>query len=405
MSELERVLDLMEKYSAKNYAPLPINIVEAQGCWVWTEPGRKDEHKYLDCLAAYGSLNQGYNHPRIMKAAMDQIKTGVTVTSRAFLNTPMAELSKLLAEVTKQEKVVLMNTGAEAVETALKLARKWGYQKKKVEPNKAKIIACTNNFHGRTIAIVSFSTEDQYREGFGPFSPGFEVIPYGDIKALEKAIDKNTVALLIEPGQGEAGVIFPPEGFLKEAKKLCEKNKILFMTDEIQSGWGRTGQMFCADWEGVKPDVIILAKAMGGGFPISAVCTSEEVMSVFKPGDHGSTFGGNPFCCAVAIEAIKVVIEEKLPENARKMGEYFLNELKKINSPHVKEYRGKGLWIAIELNEKAGGARRFCEALSKKNILCKETHHHIIRIAPPLIITKEEIDWALPRFKEVLMMK
>lgn len=405
MSDLKRILDLMEKYSAKNYAPLPINIVEAEGCWVWTEPGRKDENKYLDCLAAYGSLNQGYNHPRIMKAAIEQIKTGVTVTSRAFLNTPMAELSKLLSEVTKQEQVVLMNTGAEAVETAIKLARKWGYSKKNVEQNKAKIIVCSNNFHGRTVTIVGFSTENQYKDGFGPFTPGFEIIPYGDIEAFKNAIDKNTVALLMEPGQGEAGVIFPVEGFLKEAKKVCEENNVLFMTDCIQSGWGRTGKLFAVDWENVKPDVIILAKAMGGGFPISAVCTSNEVMSVFKPGDHGSTFGGNPFCSAVAIEAIKVVVEEKLPENANKMGNYLLDELKKINSPYVKEYRGRGLWIAIELKDSAGGARRFCEALMKDHILCKETHHNIIRIAPPLVISKKEIDWALPKFKEVLMMK
>lgn len=404
MTGLDRVLDLMEKYSAKNYAPLPVNIIEADGCWVWTEPGRKDEHKYLDCLAAYGSLNQGYNHPRVMKAAMDQIKTGVTVTSRAFLNTPMAELSELLSKVTKQEKVVLMNTGAEAVETAIKLARKWGYQKKGVEKGKAKIITCANNFHGRTVTIVGFSTEDQYKDGFGPFTPGFESIPYGDIDALKNAIDENTVAFLFEPGQGEAGVIFPPDGFLKEAKKVCEEKNVLMMADEIQSGWGRTGRLFCCDWEGVKPDVIILAKAMGGGFPVSAVCTSDDVMSVFNPGDHGSTFGGNPFCCAIAKEAISVVVEEKLPENADKIGSYILEELKKIDSPHIKECRGKGLWIAVELNKSAGGARRFCEALMEKGVLCKETHHNIIRIAPPLVITKEIADWMLPKFREVLVM-
>ncbi len=403
MAELERILDLMDKYSARNYAPLPVNIIEADGCWVWTEPGRKDEHKYMDCLAAYGSLNQGYNHPRVRNAAIKQIETGVTVTSRAFLNTPMAELSELLSKVTKQEKVVLMNTGAEAVETALKLARKWGYQKKKIKGD-AKIITCSNNFHGRTITIVGFSTENQYKEGYGPFTPGFEVIPYGDIGALRNAIDENTVAFLFEPGQGEAGVIFPPEGFLKEAKKLCEENNVLMMADEIQSGWGRTGQLFCCDWEDVKPDVLILAKAMGGGYPVSAVCTSEDVMSVFNPGDHGSTFGGNPFCCSVALEAVKVVIEEKLPENARKLGDYFLNGLKKIDSPHIKECRGKGLWIAIELKESAKGARRFCEALKDRGILCKETHHNVIRIAPPLVITKEEVDWALPKFREVLTM-
>ncbi|MFW5799395.1 MAG: ornithine--oxo-acid transaminase [Spirochaetota bacterium] len=405
MSELNRVLDLMEKYAAKNYKPLPINIVDAEGCWVWTEPGRKDENRYLDCLAAYGALNQGYNHPRVMQAAIDQIKTGVTVTSRAFLNTPMADLSKLLCEVTKQDKAILMNTGAEAVETAMKLVRKWGYKKKGVEKNKAKIIACENNFHGRTISIVGISTGKEASEGYGPVTPGFEVIPYGDIEALKNAIDENTVGFLLEPGQGEAGVILPPEGYLKEAKKICEDNNVLFMADEIQSGWGRTGKLFCCEWEDVKPDILILAKAMGGGFPISGVCASDDVMSVFTPGTHGSTFGGNPFCSAVAIEAIKVVIDENLAENSRKLGEYFLNGLKKIDSPHVKEYRGRGLWIAIELKDSAKGARRFCEALMERGILCKETHENTIRIAPPLVITKEIIDWALPKFNEVLTMK
>ena len=403
MTELERVEQLMDQYAARNYAPLPVNIIEAQGCWVWTEPGRKDEHKYLDCLSAYGALNQGYNHPRIVSAALKQIATGVTVTSRAFLNSPMADLCEVLAEVCHKEKVLLMNTGAEAVESAIKVVRKWGYKVKGVEDNKAKIIVSADNFHGRTIAIVGFSTEDQYKDGFGPFPPGFEVIPYGDIEALEAAIDENTVAFMTEPGQGEAGVIFPPEGFLKQAKELCEKNNMLFVADCIQSGFGRTGKMFACDWENVTPDVYILAKAMGGGYPVSAVIADDNVMGVLTPGDHGSTFGGNPFCCAVALEAIKVVLEEKLPENSYEMGKYFLNELKKIDSPYVKEFRGRGLWIGIELKENAGGARPFCEKLHKEHhILCKETHHHIIRIAPPLVITKEEIDWALEGFKAVL---
>ncbi len=402
--ELNKVLDLMDKYAAKNYAPLPVNIMEADGCWVWTDHERSEDNKYLDCLAAYGSLNQGYNHPRVMKAALDQLKTGVTITSRAFLNTPMAELSKLLCEVTGHEKTILMNTGAEAVETAIKLARRWGYQKKKVKEGQAKIIVCESNFHGRTVTIVSFSSEKDYKEGFGPYTPGFDMIPYGDIEALKEAIDENTVAFLLEPGQGEAGVIFPPEGFLREAKKVCEENNVLMMTDEIQSGWGRTGKLFFCDWEDVKPDVMILAKALGGGFPISAVCTHDEVMDVLKPGDHGSTFGGNPFCSAIAIEAVKVVIEENLPENSRKLGEYLLEELRDIDSPHIKEIRGKGLWIGIELEESAGGARRFCEALQDRKILCKETHKHVIRIAPPLVITKDIIDWMIPKFREVLMM-
>ncbi len=403
MTELERVQQLMDKYAARNYAPLPVSIVEGQGCWVWTEAGRKDEHKYLDCLSAYGALNQGYNHPRIVSAALKQIATGVTVTSRAFLNSPMADLCKLLSEVCHKEKVLLMNTGAEAVESAVKIARKWGYKIKGVENDKAKIVISANNFHGRTIAIVGFSTEEQYKDGFGPFPPGFEIIPYGDITALKNTIDKNTVAFLTEPAQGESGVVFPPESFLKEAKTICEGNNILFIADCIQSGFGRTGKMFACDWEDILPDMYILGKAIGGGYPLSATVANDHIMKVLTPGDHGSTFGGNPFCSAVALEAVKVIIEEKLPENSYNMGKYFLEQLRKIDSPYVKEYRGKGLWIGIELHESAGGARPFCEKLqTEHHILCKETHQHIIRVAPPLIITKEEIDWALEGFKPVL---
>ena len=401
MSELKRVLDLMDSYSAKNYSPLPVNIVEAQGCWVWTEPGRKDDHKYLDCLSAYGALNQGYNHPRIANAAIKQIETGVTVTSRAFLNTPMADLCKILSEVTEKEKVLLMNTGAEAVESAIKIARKWGYKKKRIPEGKAKVIVSANNFHGRTISIVGFSTEDQYKDGFGPFTPGFEIIPFGDIEALENAIDENTCAFMTEPAQGEAGIIFPPEGFLKKAKELCEKNNILLIADEIQSGFGRTGKLFCSQWENVIPDMYVLAKALGGGYPLSAVTCDEEVMGVLNPGDHGSTFGGNPFCSAIALEAVKIVLDEDLIENSRKMGEYMLEELRKIDSPYITDVRGRGLWIAIELNT---SARPFCEKLQEEHhILCKETHNNIIRIAPPLTITKEEIDWALEAFRTVLL--
>lgn len=403
MSELQRVLDLMDQYAAHNYKPLQVNIVEGQGVWVWTEPGRKDEHKYLDCLAAYGALNQGYNHPRIVSAALKQIATGVTVTSRAFLNTPIADLSKLLADVCQKDKVLLMNTGAEAVETAIKLTRKWGYKIKNVPDGKAKIIVCHNNFHGRTTTIVGFSSEDQYKDGYGPFTPGFEIIPYGDVEALRNAIDENTVAFLVEPGQGEAGVIYPPEGFLAESKKVCEENNVLFVSDCIQAGWGRTGRLFACDWENVVPDVYIFAKAMGGGYPVSAVVANDDIMQVMTPGDHGSTFGGNPFCCAIAIEAINVVIEEKLSERSDELGTYFLEELRKIDGPYIKELRGRGLWIGIELHESAGGARQFCEALQEKyHILCKETHEHVIRIAPPLVITKEEIDWAMEGFRDVL---
>lgn len=402
MNTLQKIQALMEQYAARNYLPLPINIVAAQGVWVWTDPERKEENRYLDCLSAYGALNQGYNHPRILSAALKQLSTGVTITSRAFLNEPMAELCQLLSTVCKKEKTLLMNTGAEAVESAVKLARKWGYTVKKVAPDRANIIVCENNFHGRTITVVGFSSESQYREGFGPFSEGFTMIPYGNTGALKSTIDENTVAFLVEPAQGEAGVIFPPEGYVSEAKRICEKHKVLFMADCIQSGCGRTGKLFACDWEDVIPDVYILGKAIGGGFPLSAVVTDSEVMDVLKPGDHGSTFGGNPFCSAVAIEAVRVILEEDLPENSHRMGTYFLEELRKMKSPHVKEYRGKGLWIGIELNESAGGARRFCEALMEEHILCKETHHNIIRIAPPLVISRKEIDWALPRFEKIL---
>ncbi len=402
MSELNRVLELMDSYAAKNYCPLPVNIVEGQGCWVWTVPGRKDENKYMDCLSSYSALNQGYNHPRIVSAALKQIATGVTVTSRAFLNSPMSELVELAAAICKKEKVLLMNTGAEAIESAVKIARKWGYRKKGVEKDKAKIIVCENNFHGRTTMIVGFSSEEQYQNGFGPFMPGFEIIPYGDIEALRQAIDHNTVGFLVEPIQGEAGIIIPPKGYLAEAKRVCQENNVLLMADEIQSGLGRAGALFACDLEDVEPDIFILGKAIGGGYPLSLVACDNEYMDVLTPGDHGSTFGGNPFCCAVAIEAIKITLDEKLPQRSYELGEYLLAELQKIDNPNIKEIRGRGLWIGIELTAEAGGARRFCEALHEKHhILCKETHYNIIRIAPPLIITKDEVEWALTRFKEV----
>ena len=404
MENLQKIERQMEKFAAHNYRPLPVNIVLGQGAWVWTDTERKDENKYLDCLAAYGALNQGYNHPRIVAAALKQLSTGVTVTSRAFLNEPMADLCELISEITTKEKVLLMNTGAEAVESAIKIVRKWGQQVKKVDPEKANIITCSNNFHGRTITIVSFSSEEQYRDGFGPFTPGFKIIEYGNIDALMAAIDENTVGFLVEPAQGEAGIIFPPDGFLAEAQKVCAENDVLLMADCIQSGFGRTGRLFACDWDGVIPDLYIMGKAIGGGFPLSAVACDDDIMTVLNPGDHGSTFGGNPFCSAIAIEAIKVVLDEELPQHADEMGQYLIAELQKINSPHVKEIRGRGLWIGVELHESAGGARRFCEALAQEHVLCKETHHNIIRIAPPLVITKEDIDWALERFRKVLLM-
>ncbi len=308
--------------------------------------------------------------------------------------------------MTGYDMVLPMNSGAEAVETALKAVRKWGYQVKGVEKDKAEIIACDGNFHGRTITIVTFSPEEQYKDGFGPLTPGFKLIPYGDADALEKAITPNTVALLVEPIQGESGVVVPPEGYLKKAKEICEKNNVLFVADEIQSGLGRTGKLFACDHEGVKPDVITIGKALSGGFyPVSAVLANEEVMSVFTPGDHGSTYGGNPLGSAIAREALKIIVEEKLPERAAELGDYLMSRLRQIKSPHVDFYRGKGLWIGIVLKDEAGGARRFCEALMEKGVLAKETHWNIIRLAPPLVISKEEIDWALERIEEVLMME
>lgn len=402
MKSIKEVEALMDKYAAKNYHPLAINIVCGQGVWIWTDESRSRESKYMDCLAAYSALNHGYNHPRLLGAALKQLSTGVTVTSRAFLNTPMAELCKIVSELCGKDETLLMNTGAEAVESAIKIARKWGYKKKKVEADKAKIIVCHNNFHGRTIAIVGFSSEDQYRDGFGPFAPGFRLINYGSVEELEMMIDSNTVAFLVEPIQGEAGVIMPSDGFLTKAKQVCEAKNVLFIADCIQAGLGRTGKMFACDWENVVPDMYILGKALGGGFPVSAVVANRDIMDVLTPGDHGSTFGGNPFCAAVAIEAINVLKEEKLPERSLEMGNYFLNELRQIKSKYVKEYRGRGLWIAIELTADAGGARRFCEALAAEHILCKETHENVIRIAPPLVISKAEIDWALPKFEKVL---
>ncbi|MBN1349016.1 ornithine--oxo-acid transaminase [candidate division KSB1 bacterium] len=403
MKSIHEVEALMDKYAARNYHPLAINIVAGQGAWIWTDESRSNENKYLDCLAAYSALNHGYNHPRLLAAALMQLSTGVTVTSRAFLSAPMAELCKLISELCAKEKTLLMNTGAEAVESAIKLARKWGYKKKNVEADKAKIIVCHNNFHGRTIAVVGFSSESQYRDGFGPFPPGFRIINYGSLDELEAMIDSNTVGFLVEPIQGEAGIIIPPDGFLAGARQICKQNNVLFIADCIQSGLGRTGKLFACDWEQVVPDIYILGKALGGGFPASAVVANGDIMDVLTPGDHGSTFGGNPFCAAVAIEAIKVIVDEDLPGRSLELGTYFLNKLKKIKSKHVREYRGRGLWIAIELHDSAGGARRFCEALADEYILCKETHKNVIRIAPPLVISKSDIDWALPKFEKVLL--
>jgi ornithine--oxo-acid transaminase len=394
-------IQLEEKFGAHNYHPLDVVIDRAEGVWVYDVEGKK----YLDCLAAYSAVNQGHCHPKIIKVLKEQAEK-VTLTSRAFRNNQLPLLCKELCELTGYETVLPMNSGAEAVETALKAARKWGYKTKGVKDNAAEIIACTNNFAGRTITVISFSTEDQYRDGFGPFTPGFKIIPYGDAKELEKAITKNTVAFIVEPVQGEGGVVVPPEGYLKETYEICKKNNVLFIADEIQSGLGRTGKLFAYEYEGIKPDMVIIGKALSGGcYPVSAVLSMKEVLGVFKPGDHGSTFGGNPLGAAVARESIKVLVEENLIENSFKLGEYFRERLREVQSPHVKEVRGKGLFIGVELKPEAKGARRFCEALMQKGVLCKETHENVIRFAPPLVIKKEEIDWAMERVEEVLRME
>jgi ornithine--oxo-acid transaminase len=384
-------------YGAHNYHPLDVVVRKAKGIWMWDVEGRK----YLDFLAAYSAANQGHCHPRIVKVLQRQAKE-LTLTSRAFRNDQWPLLAKELCDWTGFNMVLPMNSGAEAVETAVKTARKWGYQVKGIPEDKAEIIVCANNFHGRTITVISFSTELQYRKDFGPFTPGFPVIPFGDLEALEKAITPNTAAFLVEPIQAEAGILIPPDGFLKKAKEICARNNVLFIADEIQTGLGRVGKVFASEYEEVKPDIAVVGKSLGGGcYPISAVLADREILGLFKPGDHGSTFGGNPLACAVAREAILVTREEKLVENAAELGVYFLAKLKTIRSKHIKEIRGRGLLIGIELKPEAGGARRFCEELMKEGLLCKETHEHVIRFAPPLVIRQKDLNWALKRIKAV----
>jgi ornithine--oxo-acid transaminase len=389
------LIDLENKYGAHNYHPLDVVIHRAEGVWVYDVEG----NRYMDCLAAYSAVNQGHCHPRILAALQTQAGL-VSLTSRAFHNDQLPLLCRQLHDLTGMDAVLPMNSGAEAVETALKAARKWGYSLKGIPEGCAGIIACSGNFHGRTISLVSFSTEAQYRAGFGPFTPGFSTVPFGDSEALKKAITRETCAFLVEPVQGEAGIIIPPQGYLKRCSELCRENNVLLIVDEIQSGLGRTGKLFAFMHEGIRPDVLIIGKALGGGFyPVSAVLSSREVLGVFKPGDHGSTFGGNPLACAVAREALQVIQDEDLPGRAAELGRYFLAKLKTIRSAHIHEVRGIGLWIAIELDKPA---RPFCEALKNAGILCKETHNRVIRVAPPLVITKDEIDWAAGRFAAVL---
>jgi len=384
---------LEDLYGASTYHPLDVVITRGKGIWVWDVEGKK----YLDFLSAYSAVNHGHCHPRLVKALERQAKK-ITLTSRAFRNDQWPLLAKELCELAGYEMVLPMNSGAEAVETAIKAARKWAYQKKGIPQDKAEIIACSNNFHGRTITVISFSTEALYRKDFGPFTPGFVIVPYGDPGALEVAINPNTAAFLVEPIQAEAGILIPPEGYLKRAKKICEDYNILFIADEIQTGLGRTGRLFASEYEEVKPDVMIIGKSLGGGFyAISAVLSSREVLGLFKPGEHGSTFGANPLACAVAREAIQVLKEEKLVENSAEQGSYFLEKLKTLKSKSIRDVRGKGLLIGIELKPEAGGARRFCEALKEEGLLCKETHEHVIRFAPPLIIAQKDLNWAFKR--------
>lgn len=391
-------IKLEEEFGAHNYEPLDVVLSRGKGVWVWDVEG----NKYMDYLSSYSAVNQGHCHPEIQRVMIEQAKQ-LTLTSRAFRNDQLGPFYEELCELTNSHKVLPMNTGAEAVETAIKCVRKWGYKVKGIPKDQAEIIVCENNFHGRTITIVGFSTDEGSRDLFGPFTPGFKIIPFGDAAALEEAITPNTVAFMVEPIQGEAGVIIPPAGYLKKVKAICEKNSIVLILDEIQTGLGRTGKLLAEEHEGIEADLTLLGKALSGGlYPVSAVLSNKEVMDVLRPGEHGSTFGGNPLACAVARTALKVLVEEKMIENAAAMGEYLLSRLSEIKSHHIKEVRGKGLLIGVELVPEAGGARRFCEKLMQKRLLCKETHENVIRFTPPLVIRKEEIDWALDRIYEVL---
>lgn len=401
MLQTNALIDLEDRYGAHNYHPLDVVLDRGQGVWVWDVEG----NRYLDCLSAYSALNQGHLHPRIL-SAMETQAHKLTLTSRAFRNDQLPQFYKKLSDVTGYSMSLPMNSGAEAVESAIKLARKWAYEVKGVPRHQAEIIVASGNFHGRTTTIVSFSSEPFYRDAFGPFTPGFTIIPFGDVDALAKAITPNTAAFLVEPIQGEAGVIIPSQGYLRQAQTICKKNNVLLIADEIQTGLGRTGKLFACDYEGVRPDMITIGKALGGGFyPISAVLADEPLLGLFQPGEHGSTFGGNPLAAAIGCAALDVIVEEHLIENSANLGEYFLEQLAEISSPWIKEVRGRGLLIGVELKKEAGGARRFCEALMHEGLLCKETHEDVIRFAPPLIIDRETIDWALEKIRTVMNMK
>ena len=394
-SRTAEFIELEDHYGAHNYHPLDVVIERAEGVWVYDIEG----NRYLDCLASYSAVNQGHCHPKILEALLEQANK-VTLTSRAFRNDQLPLLLQELHQLTGFDMALPMNSGAEAVETAIKAARKWGYKVKGIPDGRAEIIVCANNFHGRTVTIISFSTDEQYRDGFGPFTPGFRIIPFGDAGALRSAITPNTCAFLVEPIQGEAGIIIPPDGFLRQAAEICRESNVLLVADEIQSGLGRTGKLFAFLHEDVRPDVVIIGKALSGGFyPVSAVLASKDVLGVFAPGDHGSTFGGNPLACAVARAALRVIVDEHLVERSAELGGYFVNKLLTLRSPHLRQVRGKGLWIGVELNVPA---RPYCEALQREGVLCKETHEYVIRVAPPLVITRDEIDWAFERIRVVV---
>lgn len=391
-------LEEADRWSAHNYKPLPVVLERGEGVWVWDVEGRK----YLDMLAAYSALNQGHRHPAILDAAREQMEK-ITLTSRAFQNDQMGPFLRELCEASGFEKALPMNTGAEAVETAIKMVRKWGYEVKGVAPDEAEIIVCHGNFSGRTTTIISFSSEDQYKEGFGPFTPGFREVPYGDVEAFRAAVNERTVGFLVEPIQGEGGVVVPPEGYLETTAAICRERGVAFMADEIQTGLGRTGRLFCCDWEGVRPDILIVGKALGGGvYPVSAAIADSEFMDVFRPGDHGSTFGGNPLGAAVGRASLKVIIEEKLSEKSAELGAWFMDELRAVDSPHVDYVRGKGLMIGVVIRDSSGPARPFCEALMDRGILAKETHHQVIRFAPPLTIQRSTLEDSLSEIAPVL---
>lgn len=393
----EKLMEIEHEYGAHNYHPLDVVISKAKGVWVWDPEGRK----YMDCLAAYSAVNQGHCHPEIIKALKDQADI-LTLTSRAFYNDKLPIFAEKLAKLTKKDMILPMNTGAEAVETAIKVMRKWGYEKKGVRQNKAEIIVMENNFHGRTTTIVGFSTDPVANTNYGPFTPGFKIVPFNDLKAVEEAVCQDTVGIIVEPIQGEAGVLVPDEGYLRGLRKICDKNNMILACDEIQTGLCRTGKFFAFMHEGIEPDVIIMGKALGGGvFPVSGIAANKDIMNVFTPGTHGSTFGGNPLACECAIAALDVLINENLADNAEKLGAYFRKQLIDMNSDKIEIVRGKGLLNAVVLKKEAGKARQYTTALKEKGVLAKETHDWIIRFAPPLVIKKEELDWAIERIKEV----